>query len=108
MLFVVTAYDYTDPDAFNRRMALRPAHMANGEKMMRDGKFIFGGAILNDNNKMVGGVLVVDFNSREEVDAWLEVEPYVTEKVWEKIEVNRFLVPPQFLSFFPNYSMQAA
>ena len=57
---------------------------------------------------MIGGVLVVDFNSREEIDTWLETEPYVTQKVWEKIEVKRFLVPPQFLNFYPRYTAQIA
>ena len=41
MLYVVIAYDGTEPGTFERRMQVRPAHMANGDKMMQDGSFLF-------------------------------------------------------------------
>ena len=37
---------------------------------------------------MKGSALVMDFGSRKELDDYLANEPYVTEKVWEKIEVE--------------------
>jgi hypothetical protein len=37
----------------------------------------------------IGTSLVCDFPSRAQLDAWLEVEPYVTGKVWQTIEVHR-------------------
>jgi uncharacterized protein YciI len=103
MLYVVIAYDGTEPGTFERRMLVRPAHMANGEKMMQDGSFLFGGGILDGAGKMAGGVLVVDFESRAEIDEWLENEPYILNKVWNRVEVHPFLVPPQFLSLFGKY-----
>lgn len=103
MLYVVIAHDGTEPGTFERRMMVRPAHMANGEKMMQDGSFLFGGGILDGAGKMAGGVLVVDFESRAEIDEWLENEPYILNKVWNRVEVHPFLVPPQFLSLFPKY-----
>jgi uncharacterized protein YciI len=96
MQFVVIAYDGTDEDALNRRLAIRDTHMAQGEKMRAAGKFLFGGAILDDG-KMIGSLIVVNFSSKEELDAWLEVEPYVTNNVWQKIEIKPLFVPPQFL-----------
>jgi len=32
--------------------------------------------------------LFVEFPSRVELDAWLEREPYVRQKVWQKIEIK--------------------
>ncbi len=39
-----------------------------------------------------GFLIVVNFENREELDAYLAREPYVTEHVWEKIEVERMNV----------------
>jgi uncharacterized protein len=108
MLYVVIAYDGTEPGTFERRMDIRPAHMANGERMMQAGQFLFGGAMLDGAGKMCGGVLVVSFPSREGVDEWLREEPYILEKVWTRVEVYPFLCPPQFLSLFPGYSPESA
>jgi len=36
---------------------------------------------------MNGSIYIVDFLSRKELDKWLKVEPYVTGKVWEKIDI---------------------
>ncbi|GAB3109572.1 hypothetical protein GCM10027160_08800 [Streptomyces calidiresistens] len=103
MLYAVIAFDSTDPGTFERRMSVRPAHMSNGEKMMTDGSFLFGGGILDGAGKMVGGVLIVDFETREEIDEWLKNEPYIINKVWDRVDVHPFLVPPQFLSLFPKF-----
>lgn len=108
MLYVVIAHDGTEPGTLERRMAVRPEHMANGEKMMKEGSFLFGGAILDGAGKMAGGVLVVSFPTRDGVDAWLAEEPYILQKVWSRVEVHPFLVPPQFLGLFPNYSPAVA
>ncbi len=60
---------------------------------MKDkGTLLTGGAILDDNGTMVGSVAVVDFPSREELDAWLAVDPYVTGGVWRRIDVHPFKV----------------
>jgi uncharacterized protein len=106
--FVVIAHDGTEPGTFERRMAIRPEHMANGEKMMRDGSFLFGGAILDGSGKMAGGVLVVNFESREQVDEWLREEPYILHRVWQRVEVHPFMVPPQFADLLTRRGEEAA
>lgn len=108
MLYVLIAHDGTEPGTYERRMAVRPAHMANGEKMMEEGSFLFGGAILDGAGKLAGGVLVVDFPSRDQIDEWLAEEPYILEKVWSRVEVHPFLVPPQFLGLIPKYAKELA
>jgi hypothetical protein len=39
---------------------------------------------------MVGSVLVADFPTREELDAWLTRDPYVTDGVWKEVEVQPY------------------
>ena len=46
----------------------------------------------DDAGKMKGSALVLDFEDRSELDAYLAEEPYVQEHVWEKIEVERINV----------------
>ena len=96
MQFLVIGYDGTDDKAPERRLAVREAHLAGVTKMKEEGKAIFGVAILNDHEQMIGSSLVVDFPTRADVDAWLKTEPYVTGGVWKKIEVLSARVPPMF------------
>jgi uncharacterized protein YciI len=88
MEFLVIAYDGKDPEAKQRRLRARPAHLQNAQAMKRAGTFINGGAILDDNGEIIGSTLYVDFASRENLDRWLKSDPYVTEGVWVDIEVK--------------------
>lgn len=90
MQFVLIAYDGTDKDALERRMKVRPQHLEGVEKLREDGHFHFGGAILDDNEQMVGSVVVYEFPGWDEMEACLENEPYVLGGVWQKIEVKPF------------------
>ncbi len=97
MQFLVIGCDGTDEQALSRRLTAREAHLAGVLKMKEEGKAIFGTAMLDDRGNMNGSIMVVDFPSREELDAWLSIEPYVTEKVWLKIDVLPTQVPPFFM-----------
>ena len=82
-----TAYDGTDEQAMDRRMAARPEHIAQAAESKKAGKIIAGGAILGEFDEMIGSTLYVDFESREELDQWLLNDPYVTGGVWKDISV---------------------
>ena len=86
--FLVLAYDGTDPSAAERRRAARPGHFDGIGEMVAKGELICGGALLDDAGKMIGSAVFVEFPSRRELDAWLDREPYVKERVWQKIEVK--------------------
>ena len=94
MQFVVTALDYTDADALNRRMGNREQHLAVVRKLIMDGHFLSGGAILNDDGRMIGSTLHMEFPARADLDAQLRSDPYVVGKVWEKIEVRQVKLVP--------------
>jgi uncharacterized protein YciI len=94
--YLILAYDGTDEKALERRMAARPAHVEGGDRMKHEGKLLHAVAILNDQEKMIGSAMVVDFPTREDVDHWLKNEPYVTGDVWRKIEVIPCRVGPSF------------
>ena len=48
-----------------------------GNQGVKDGHFLMGSALLNDNGDMCGSVMIVDYPSRAELDTWLKVEPYI-------------------------------
>ncbi len=100
MQYIVTAYDGTDEHSVDRRLAAREAHLKSVEKRVQEGQHLYGAALLDEGGRMIGSVMVVDFPSREELDQWLEVEPYVTEKVWQKIDIQPCQVAPLFMDLY--------
>ena len=55
-------------------------------------QFIKGGAILDNEGHMRGSVMFLQFEEEEQFRAWYANEPYITEGVWEQIEVKPFRV----------------
>ncbi len=90
MQFLIIAHDGTDDGALDRRMAVREAHLERARERAAAGMTLMGGAILDDDGKMVGSASVVEVESRAELDAWLETDPYVTGDVWRNITVTPF------------------
>lgn len=88
MQFVITAYD--GEGMLAKRMEVRPRHLEGMDKLGEH--IVCAGGLLDEEGKMKGSVLVVEFENREEVDEYLANEPYVLEHVWEKIEVERMNV----------------
>ena len=94
MQFVVTAMDYTDEDALNRRMENRKAHLDGARQLIAEGRFLSGGAILDAQEKMIGSTLHLEFPDRESLEAHLEKDPYISGKVWETIEIREARLVP--------------
>ncbi|MBY0405527.1 MAG: YciI family protein [Cyanobacteria bacterium] len=91
MQFVLMGYDGDDDAALERRLAVRENHLAMCAKLKAQGNYISGGAILNDDGKMIGSVIFYDFPSREEMELWLRTEePYVLGDVWRTIQIHPF------------------
>jgi uncharacterized protein YciI len=49
---------------------------------------------------MIGSVVPADFPSREEFDAWLAGDPYVTGGVWQEVDVRSYR--PAVGAWFPG------
>ncbi|NCD69998.1 YciI family protein [Mucilaginibacter agri] len=90
--YLVTAYDFTDTEAFNRRTNVRPHHLDGVREMKEKGNFIIGGAMLNEEGKMIGSTMIVQFETEEELEAWKKSDPYVTQGVWETVDIKPFKV----------------
>ncbi len=84
MKFLVKAYD--GEGMLDKRMEVRPRHL---EGMKNLGKqIIAAGGLLDEEGRMKGSALVMEFPDRAALDKYLTEEPYVVEGVWQKIEVE--------------------
>jgi len=90
--YLINGYDYTDKQALERRMGVREQHLANVCKLKNAGNYVLGGAILDANGIMIGSMMVLQFETEEELNAWQENEIYITAKVWEHVDVRPFRV----------------
>ena len=88
MQFLVTAYDGTDTGALERRKNVRPRHLENIQKVKEQGSVICAGGITDPEDNTVGSFLVMEFETRPMLENYLKTEPYVTEGVWQKIDIR--------------------
>ncbi|WP_421827357.1 YciI family protein [Larkinella sp.] len=90
MRYVIHAYDYTDDQAMNRRLAVRPNHFDGARQLKADGHFVLGGALLDPDGKMIGSMMLLDFDTEDQLNDWLQNEVYISGKVWERIDIKPF------------------
>ncbi len=83
-------------------MAARDAHLKTCADSVASGNQLIGAAMMNDEGKMYGSVMVMDFPDRAALDEWLKREPYISGKVWESVEVIPCKVPDTFAHCFPK------
>ena len=96
MQWLIIARDGTDPQAPERRMAARAAHLENAARLQASGHLLVGGALTDDHGRMIGSACIAQFATRAELDAWLRTDPYVTGNVWQNIQVMAYRVAPHY------------
>lgn len=72
---MVIIHDHKDPDAINRRLAVRPTHLVGAKKLKEEGSLQLGGAILTDHSesgKMCGSVMLVHAETIEDAKKIIE------------------------------------
>lgn len=84
MQFIIKAYD--GANMLEKRLQVRPRHLEGMNRL--SGHIICAGGLLDEEGKMKGSVLIMDFPSRAELDGYLKNEPYILEHVWETVEVE--------------------
>jgi hypothetical protein len=92
MQYLIIAYD--NDNALDKRLEARDAHVQGARKLMAEGKIIEAGALIEED-QMVGSTLFVNFENDDELNEWLESEPYVTNNVWNMDEFQ--IVPVKLL-----------
>jgi uncharacterized protein YciI len=90
--FLILANDYKDAEALQRRLSVRESHLQRMREERVKGKFILGGAKLDESGKMRGSMLLVDLENEEAAWKWTNQDPYVVGKVWEEITITSFRI----------------
>lgn len=85
MPFIVKAQDY--PDAGERRKATREAHLDALHELKIGGQLLYAAAMMDDKGQVKGSMLILNLESRSDVEIYLETEPYVLNQVWGKIDI---------------------
>ena len=67
MQFVITAYD--GEGMLDKRMEVRPRHLEGMERLKNH--IVCAGGLLDEEGHLKGSVLVMEFQSREEVDEYI-------------------------------------
>lgn len=92
-LFVVSCTD--QEGTLEQRLASRPAHLARLEQLNAEGRLIIAGPMPkqpgNPQAGFYGSTLIVDFDSREDLDDWLKEEPYLKAGVYSQVDVKPFI-----------------
>ena len=88
--YVIHAFDGTDSEALNRRLAVRQAHFENMSQYKDADNFILGGAMLDEEGKMIGSTVVMQFESDADLQSYLDSEPYVQNRVWLDVKIFPF------------------
>ena len=84
MQFLIKACD--GPGMLEKRIEVRPRHLEGMKKL--SSHIICAGGLLDDEGKMKGSALVMEFPDRAALDEYISSEPYVVEGVWKDIEVE--------------------
>ena len=84
MLFVIIGHDA--PGAQEKRPSVRPAHLAHLEPLSKAGRVKLAGPFPD----RTGSLIVVEADSLAEVWALVARDPYVTEGIFNRVEVKPF------------------
>ncbi len=95
MLYAIVAEDVAN--SADRRKAARPAHMKRMEQLIADGRVVLAGPIPAIDSPdpgpagFTGSLIVAEFDSLEDAQAWIDADPYVTEGVFKTVSVRPFV-----------------
>lgn len=94
MLYALIGEDR--PDSLDTRMAARPAHVARLEALRNEGRLVIAGPMPAIDSPdpgpagFAGSLVVAEFPSQAEAEAWLAADPYVVEGVFARTTVRPF------------------
>lgn len=94
MLYAVISEDVEN--SLEKRMSVRPEHVARLVALKDSGKLILAGphpAIDSDDpgtNGFTGSLIVAEFDSLEDAQAWADTDPYIGAGVYKKVTVKPF------------------
>ncbi len=94
MLYVIYAEDF--PESLEKRLSVRPAHLARLQLLQDEGRLIVAGPLpaVDSNDPGVAGftgsTVIAEFPSLEAAQSWANDDPYVAAGVYQNVTVKPF------------------
>jgi uncharacterized protein YciI len=94
MFYVFIGQD--TPDSLEKRLAIRPAHVARLQALQTEGRLLLAGPFPAVDAEdpgaagYTGSLIVAEFASLTDAQDWAEAEPYLSSGVYEKVTVKPF------------------
>jgi uncharacterized protein YciI len=95
MWYVIIGKDA--PNALEIRKRVRPAHLARARQLVEEGRMLVAGPCPAIDSPdpgpagFTGSVIIAEFASLQDARAWVAADPYVTDGVFESVDVRPFL-----------------
>jgi uncharacterized protein len=94
MFYAVVGHDV--PDSLERRAAARPAHLDRLHALQQAGRLLLAGPFpaIDSNDPgsagFSGSLIVAEFDSLADAQAWADADPYVAAGVYADVSVKPF------------------
>ncbi len=94
MFYAIVGQDV--PDSLNLRVAARPAHVERLQAMQQAGRLLLAGPFPNIDSTdpgaagFSGSLIVAEFDTLVDAQAWAEADPYVAAGVYAGVSVKPF------------------
>ncbi len=94
MFYAIVGQDV--PDSLNKRLAARPAHLERLQAMQQAGRLLLAGPFpaIDSNDPgaagFSGSLIVAEFDSLADAQAWADADPYVAAGVYADVSVKPF------------------
>lgn len=94
MLYVIYAED--NADSLEKRLSVRPAHLARLQLLRDEGKLLTAGPMpAVDSNEpgaagFTGSTVIAEFESLEAAEAWAQADPYIAAGVYKTVSIKPY------------------
>ncbi|MFZ0257058.1 MAG: YciI family protein [Gammaproteobacteria bacterium] len=94
MYYAILAEDVEN--SLEKRLAARPAHLERLQRLRNEGRLLLAGPhpAIDTNDPgtagFTGSLVVAEFSSRADAEAWAADDPYVTAGVYARVNVKPF------------------
>ena len=94
MFYAIVGQDV--PDSLNKRLAARPAHLERLQALQQAGRLLLAGPFpaIDSNDPgaagFSGSLIVAEFDSLADAQAWADADPYVAAGVYADVSVKPF------------------
>ena len=84
--YIVTCLD--KKDSLELRLSIRDLHLSHLKSLGSD--LLVAGPLLDINDNPKGSVLILNFKNREELNEFLNNDPYKKANLFEEIKIEKF------------------